>query len=396
MTTKSEFKSLRTKRQEFLVFGAPQIMDDEINEVVDSLKSGWLGTGPKARKFESKFREYIGSKYALAVNSCTAGLHLSLLVAGIGPGDEVITTPMTFCATVNTIIHVGATPVFVDCQRDSMLIDPQQIEAAITTRTRAILPVHLYGRPCNMDAIMDIANRHDLIVIEDAAHAIECEYRGRKVGTIGHLTAFSFYVTKNVITGEGGMVTTQDRDFAEKIQSYALHGLSRGAWKRFSDSGYNHYQAVLPGYKYNMMDLQAAIGIHQLERVAGNWQRRNEIWQKYNESFAELPVTLPALDEPNTIHARHLYTLMVESDRSGVNRDSFMDRLYAMNIGTGVHYIGIHLQPYYQERFGHKPEDFPNATWISDRTVSIPLSPSLTDEDVNDVIQAVRHALQAG
>jgi dTDP-4-amino-4,6-dideoxygalactose transaminase len=394
MTEENEFRNAGVNRQEFLVFGAPQIMEDEINEVVDSLKSGWLGTGPKARKFETEFREYIGSKHALAVNSCTAGLHLSLLAAGIGPGVEVITTPMTFCATVNSIIHVGATPVLVDCQRDSMLIDPMQIEAAITPRTRAIVPVHLCGRPCDMDAIMEIADRHGLIVIEDAAHAIESEYRGRKIGTIGHLTAFSFYVTKNVITGEGGMVTTQSEDYARKIQTYALHGLSKGAWKRFSDAGYIHYQVVLPGYKYNMMDLQAAIGIHQLKRVEKNWKRRDEIWQSYNESFANLPLGLPAPDEPNTRHARHLYTLLVDKERCGVTRDRFMDRLYAMNIGTGVHYVGIHLQPYYKERFGYRPEDFPNATWISDRTVSIPLSPSLSDADVEDVTGAVRRALR--
>lgn len=377
-------------RDQFLVFGAPQIEEAEINEVVDSLRSGWLGTGPKVARFEEQFRQYVGAEYAMAVNSCTAGLHLSMIVAGLGPGDEVITTPMTFCATVNSIIHTGATPVLVDCDRDTFLIDPQRIEDAITPRSRAIVPVHLCGRPCDMDAIMDIATRHNLLVIEDAAHAIEMVYKGRKVGTIGHLTAFSFYVTKNVITGEGGMVTTNHPDFADKIKIYGLHGMSKDAWKRFSDEGYKHYQVVFPGFKYNMMDLQAAIGLHQLARVDENLKRRNEIWQIYNQAFADLPVGRPAPDEPDTVHARHLYTLMIDQDRCGMTRDEFMQRLYKLNVGTGVHYIGVHLHAYYRERFGYRPEDLPNATWISERTVSIPLSPKLTNGDVEDVIEAIR------
>ena len=381
-------------RKDYLVFGAPQILDDEINEVVDSMKNGWLGTGPKVAHFENKFTQYIGAKYAMAVNSCTAGLHLSMIVAGLGPGDEVITTPMTFCATVNSIIHTGATPVLVDCQRDTQLIDPQQIEDAITPKTRAIVPVHFAGRSCDMDAIMDIAARHNLLVIEDAAHAIETVYKGRKVGTIADLTAFSFYATKNVVTGEGGMVTTNNPQFADKIKMYGLHGMSRDAWKRFSDDGFKHYQVVFPGFKYNMMDMQAAIGIHQLARVEENWQRRNQMWEIYNQAFADLPVDLPTPDEPNTVHARHLYTLMIDSDRCGFNRDQFMKKLHDLNIGTGVHYLGVHLHPYYQDRFGYTPNSFPNATWLSERTVSIPLSPSLSNTDVEDVIDTVKGVLK--
>jgi dTDP-4-amino-4,6-dideoxygalactose transaminase len=388
MTQQSDIKL--PVRDSFLGFGTPLIEDAEINEVVESLRAGWLVTGPKVARFEAMFQQYIGAQHARAVNSCTAALHLSLLVSGIKPGDEVITTPMTFCATVNTIVHAGATPVLVDCDRDTLLIDPQRIEDAITPRTRAIVPVHLCGRPCNMDAIMDIAARHNLIVIEDAAHAIETVYKGRKIGNIGHLTAFSFYATKNVVTGEGGMVTTNNSDFADKIKVYALHGMSKDAWKRFSKEGYKHYQVVFPGFKYNMMDLQAALGLHQLGRVDRNLQRRNSIWKMYNDAFAQLPIQLPAPDEPDTVHGRHLYPLMVDKDRSGVTRDEFLQRLHEMNIGAGVHYIGVHLHPYYQDRFGYQPEDFPNATWVSDRTVSIPFSPKLTDGDVADVIAAVK------
>lgn len=384
---------IKNKREKYLVFGSPLIEESEINEVVDSMRNGWLGTGPKVARFQDNFAKYVGADYAVALNSCTAGLHLAMLVAGLNPGDEVITTPMTFCATVNTIIHAGATPVLVDCDRDTMLIDPQRIEDAITPRTRAIVPVHMAGRPCNMDAITDIAQRHNLIVIEDAAHAIETVYKGKKIGNISQLTCFSFYVTKNIITGEGGMVTTNNPDFADKIKMYGLHGMSRDAWKRFSDDGYKHYQVVFPGFKYNMMDIQAAIGIHQLDRIEAGLQRRNEIWDIYNKAFANLPVCLPAPDEPDTLHARHLYTLMIDEQESGISRDAFMNTLHKMNIGTGVHYLGVHLHPYYIDRFGFKPEDYPNATWVSERTVSIPLSPSLTNEDIEYVIDAVTTVL---
>lgn len=377
-------------RDTYLVFGAPRIEEAEINEVVDSMQSGWLGTGPKVAQFQQQFADYIGVEHAMALNSCTAGLHLSMVVAGLGPGDEVITTPMTFCATVNSIVHTGATPVLVDCDRETQLIDPQRIEDAITPKTRALVPVHLCGRPCNMDAITDIAQRHNLVVIEDAAHAIETVYKGRKVGTISQLTCFSFYVTKNVVTGEGGMVTTNNPDYADKIKMYGLHGMSRDAWKRFSDDGYKHYQVIFPGFKYNMMDLQAAIGLHQMTRVEENWRRRDEIWQLYDNAFADLPIKLPPADEPDTLHARHLYTLMIDEARAGITRDRFMQRLHQLNIGTGVHYLGVHLHPYYRDRFGYQPEDFPAATWLSERTVSIPLSPSLSDADVEDVIEAVR------
>ncbi len=382
-------------RDTYLIFGNPLIETEEIEEVVATMRSAWLGTGPRVARFEEMFREYIGSKFAVAVNSCTAGLHLSLIAAGVGPGDEVITTPMTFAATGNAILHTGASPVFVDVNRATMNIDPKEIEKKITERTKALFPVHFAGRPCNMDAIEELARKYDLLVISDAAHAIETEYHGVKVGNIGAMASFSFYSTKNIVTGEGGMVTTNDERYANTIKAYALHGMTKDAWKRFSDDGYQHYQIVYPGYKYNMMDLQAAIGIHQLKRIEQYSRRRLEIWRHYNDAFKDLPVFLPAPFEPNTRHSLHLYTLLLDIDHLAITRDQFMYELHKRKIGTGVHYVSLHLQPYYQKRFGYGRDDFPNATFISERTVSIPLSAKLTDQDVGDVVEAVREVLMA-
>ena len=378
-------------RKKFLVFGAPLIEDSEIEEVVASLKSGWLSTGPKVHQFEKMFRAYKGSNTAMALNSCTAGLHLSLLAIGIQPGDEVIVPTMTFAATANTVIHAGGIPVLTDCERETMNICPVDATRKITAKTKAIIPVHFAGRPCDMDAIMEIADRHNLKVIEDCAHAIETEYHGKKAGTFGDLGCFSFYVTKNVITGEGGMVITDNEDYADQIKVLALHGMSKDAWKRFSDYGYKHYQVVAPGFKYNMMDLQAAIGIHQLPRVEEYWKRRRQIWTRYNETFKDLPVFTPSPVESDIRHAYHLYSLLLDSDNLKVTRDQFLDEMTSRNIGMGVHYIALHLHPYYQQTFGYKRGDFPNAEWISARTISLPLSAKLADGDVEDVIEAVRN-----
>lgn len=380
-------------RKNFLIFGSPLIEGPEIEEVVQTLRSGWIGTGPRVAGFEEMFREYKGSSYAIAVNSCTAALHLSMIVIGIGPGDEVIVPTMTFCATINAVIHAGGTPVMVDCERDTMNIDPIEIEKKITSKTKAILPVHFAGRPCNMDAIMDIAQKHNLKIVEDAAHAIEAEYRGKKIGTFGDLGCFSFYVTKNIITGEGGMIITDNEEYANKIKIMALHGMSKDAWRRFSDEGYKHYQVVAPGFKYNMMDIQAAIGIHQFLRIDKYWQRRQEIWNKYNAAFKELPVFIPAPIEANTKHAYHLYTLLLDINKLKITRDQFLDEMTKLNIGVGVHYIAQHLHPYYANTYGYKRGDFPNSEWISERTVSLPLSAKLNNEDVKDVIKAVEKVL---
>jgi dTDP-4-amino-4,6-dideoxygalactose transaminase len=381
-------------RKDFLVFGAPLIEEDEIEEVVQCMRSRWIGTGPRAHQFERDFASYKGKRFAIALNSCTAALHLSMLASGIGPGDEVITTPMTFCATVNSIIHCGATPVLADCDRSTMNISPERIEEKITARTKAILVVHFAGRCCDMTPILGIARSYNLMVVEDCAHAIESEYHGQKAGGFGDAGCFSFYVTKNIITGEGGMVVTDDERIASTVKVLGLHGMSKDAWKRFSDEGYKHYEVVFAGFKYNMTDIQAAIGIHQLKRIEDYWQKRKRIWDGYNESFQGLACTLPADAEPDTRHAYHLYTPLIDTERLGKSRDWVLNALIAENIGTGVHYIPIHRHPFYRKTFGWKEGQFPNAEWIGDRTISLPLSPALSDKDVKDVTAAFGKVLR--
>lgn len=381
-------------REEYLVFGSPQILQPEIDEVVATLRSGWIGTGPRVAAFEQKFRQYIAASHALAVHSCTAGLHLALMAAGLRPGDEVIVPSMTFAASANAVIHAGGKPVLAEVNRRTMCLDPEDTRRRITPRTRAILPVHFAGRACDMDAIGPLAARHGLYVIEDCAHGIETLYHGCHAGTLGHLGAFSFYVTKNVVTGEGGMVTTDDPAWVARIKTLALHGLSADAWKRFSDHGFKHYDVVEPGFKYNMMDLQAALGLHQLARVEQNLVRRRQIWERYDNAFAGLPVFVPEPEERNTRHARHLYTLLLDIERLRVGRDDVQMALHRQRIGTGIHYRALHLHRYYQKAFGYKRGDYPEAEWISDRTLSLPLSPKLTDQDVEDVILATRKTVE--
>ena len=386
-------QALKRSRQEFLVFGSPLIGEEEIAEVVATLRSGWIGTGPRAQQFEVMMAEYTSARHAIAVSSCTAALHLSLMALGIGAGDEVITTPMTFAATANAIVHAGARPVFADVNRNTMLIEPENIEAAITPRTRAILPVHLTGRLCPMDEIGTIARKHGLFVVEDAAHCIEGSYHGRKVGSISDLTCFSFYVTKNMTTGEGGMVTTDNPHWAEKLRVLALHGMDVHAYNRFGSRGYRHYQVMEAGFKCNMTDLQAALGIPQLKRIGAAWERRNAIWNEYQRAFSGLPVHCPAGDEPGTRHARHLYTILAHKEECGKSRDELLEYFTRQKIGTGVHYTPVHLHPYYRKTFGYKVGDYPNAEWIGKATMSLPLSAKLQEEDVEDVIAILRQAL---
>src|SRR5581483_5696015 len=369
---------------DFLVFGKPAIADAEIDEVVATLRSGWLSTGPKVRRFEEEFAAYIGCDHALALNSGTAGLYLALEIAGVGPGDEVITTPLTFAATANVIVHRGARPVFVDVDRRTQCIDPAMVERAITPRTRAITVVHMTGRPCEMDPLIDIARLHNLALVEDAAHAIEAVYRGRKIGTLGDATAFSFYVTKNLCTGEGGMLVTNHQEWAEEARVKSLHGLSKNAWKRYSTEGFQPYEVLYAGYKFNMMDIQAALGLHQLARIEQNLAIREQVWRRYDEAFADLPhVCTPNPDlPPDSRHARHLYTLALDVPEPEAARVRFIEALRQEGIGTGVHFTALHLHRFYREHFGFASGDFPNAEWWGSRTVSLPLSASLTSQDV--------------
>jgi dTDP-4-amino-4,6-dideoxygalactose transaminase len=376
-------------RERFLVFGQPCVEEADIAEVVDSMSVRWIGTGPKVAKFEEAVARYKGVAHSVAVNSCTAGMHLIGIALGLGLGDEVITTAMTFCSTINAIIHCNATPVLADVDPMTMNIDPASIEAKISDRTRAILVVHFAGRPCDMSRIMTIAAKHNLLVIEDCAHAIETEYHGQMAGTFGVAGALSFYATKNITTGEGGMVLTDSTDLANRIKQLCLHGLSVNAWERYSDSGFKHYYVIEAGYKYNMTDVQAAIGLSQLERIASYAERRRQIWNRYLEAFASSSLGLPAPEEPNTRHAWHLFTVLVDQEKCGVPRDEFLSLMTEHNIGVGVHYLSVPEHPYYQQVFGWRPEAWPNAMRIGRQTVSLPLSGCLTDDDVEDVITAV-------
>lgn len=383
----------RPPRESFLAFGQPDIREPEIQEVIDTLRSGWLGTGPKTKAFEREFAAYARAEHAVAVNSCTAGLHLALLALGIGPGDEVITSALTFAATVNVIVHVGATPVLVDVDEASQNMDPELVARAITRRTRAIIPVHMAGRPCDMTTLMALADDAGVPIVEDAAHAVEAWVDGRKIGSIGRLTAFSFYVTKNLVTGEGGMVTTNDASLAKDLRIRSLHGMSLDAWKRYSSSGFRHYDVVLPGWKYNMTDIQASLGLHQLRRIDQNLARRTQIWEKYLLGLADIPgLTLPAPFDRG-VHARHLFTIRVDPTEAGISRDDLIVALKRQNIGTGVHFRPIHTHSYYKKRLPYKLGDFPVAETIGDQTLSLPLSSRMLDVDVDDVVWAVRAAV---
>lgn len=390
---KSARISARAVEEQAVSFAPPVIGAEEIAEVVETLESGWLTTGPRVAAFERAFATYVGAPHAIAVNSCTAALHLSLLGAGIGAGDDVITTPLTFCATANVIVHSGATPVFADVDPGSFNLDPLAAAAAVTPRTRAILPVHFAGRPADMTSFRGLARRRGLALIEDAAHCVEGITQGRKVGSIGDFTCFSFYATKNLTTGEGGMVTTADDKAAAFIRTASLHGMSRDAWSRYAPGGAAQYDVLMPGFKYNMMDLQAAIGLHQLAAIELRLARRNEIWAEYDDALAGLPLMRPSAVRDGDVHARHLYTVLVDERSAGIGRDALQARLAERGIATSVHFRALHLQPYYQERFALRRGMFPAAEAISDSTLSLPLSGAMTPDAVERVIEALHDVL---
>jgi dTDP-4-amino-4,6-dideoxygalactose transaminase len=380
-------------RDEFLVFGKPLIGQAEIDEITDTLRNAWVGTGPKVRRFEQQLEEYVGTPHVRCLSSCTAALMLAIKVLGIKPGDEVIVPSMTFVASANAVELAGATPVLIDSEPRTGLLDMDALEDAIRPGTTAILPVHLAGRPLDMDRINGIRDRHGLLVIEDAAHALGAEWRGKQIGRHGNLTAYSFYATKNITTGEGGALATDDPQVADRVERLALHGLSVGAWQRFSDSGFKHYEVEEPGFKFNMTDMQAALGIHQLPQLDAWIDRRAELWTRYDELLSDLPLELPLGPAPNTRHARHLYQIVL-SDEAPVTRDELLEHLVRCRIGAGVHYTAVHLHPYYRDRYELKADDFPVASRISQRTLSIPLAPAMSDDDQLDVVSAIRSGLR--
>jgi dTDP-4-amino-4,6-dideoxygalactose transaminase len=375
-------------------FAPPSIGPEEIAEVVATLESGWLSTGPRVAEFEAAFAQYAGARFAVAVNSCTAALHLSLLASGTTFGDEVITTPLTFCATANAIVHAGATPVFSDIDPVTWNLHPEAAALKLTSRTRAILPVHYAGRPADMRAFRMLARHSGAALIEDAAHCVEGVADGLKVGAIGDLTCFSFYATKNLTTGEGGMVTTRSEKAASFMRAASLHGLSHGAWNRYAPAGTPQYDVLMAGFKYNMMDIQAAIGLQQLARIDEMHARRTAIWNRYDAALADLPLLRPTPVASGDVHARHLYTVLVDDVAAGLSRDELQSRLRERGIATSIHFRALHLHPYYQERFGVRRGMFPCAEAVSDTTLSLPLSAAMPDAAVDRVIEALHDVVR--
>jgi len=380
-------------RKEFLPLTRPWIGEEEKREVMDTLDGVWLSRGPKVSRFEDDFKAYTGANNAIAVSSCTAALHVSLVAAGVKEGDEVITSPLTFPSTTNAVLYERANPVLVDVDRRTFNIDPKLIEKHITAKTKAIIPVHMAGQPCDMDEILAIAKHRNLMVIEDAAHAVGAKYGDKHAGTIGDAGCFSFYASQNLVTGDGGMITARNDEFASFARVISLHGMSTTAWKRYSKEGTSHWDLVYPGFKYNMTDIEASLGIHQLRKIEKITGRRQKWSTRYDELLADIPgITLP-YRAPGRRHACHLYILTLDVDKLNVTRDRFMDMLKAENIGCGIHFVSVHLQPYYMERFGYRFESYPNAAWLSNRILSLPLFPQMTENDVQDVARAVRKVI---
>lgn len=374
---------------EFLPFARPDIDEDEIREVTDTLRSGWMTTGPKTRQFEAAFASAVGAKHAIAVNSCTAALHLALEAAHVERGDEVITTPYTFAASAEVIRYFDAKPVLVDIDPLTFNIRPDLIEAAVTPRTKAIIPVHMAGVSADLDPIIDVARRHELAVIEDAAHSFPTRYKGRTIGSVGDFTCFSFYATKTIATGEGGMITTDDDAHADRCRVMSLHGISKDAWKRYTAEGSWYYEIVAPGFKYNLTDIAAALGLAQLRKAERMWKRREAIARRYDEALSAIDaLQIPSTPEYST-HAWHLYMLRLNLDRLTIDRAAFVEELKRRQIGVSVHFIPLHVHPYYRELYGYQPNDFPAAYGEYMREISLPIYSKMTDEDVDRVIEAV-------
>lgn len=381
-------------RSELLPFAQPDVGDQEIDAVSKVIASGWLTTGPNTREFEKQFADYVGVKHAIALNSATAAMHLALEAIGIQKSDEVITTTMTFAATAEVIRYFGAKPVLIDIEKDTFNIDINQIEQAITSKTKAIIPVHVGGQTADLDNIQNIAHRHHLTVIEDAAHALPTYYKKRLVGSISDFTAFSFYATKTLATGEGGMLTTNDDDWAERVRIMSLHGISKNAWKRYTAEGSWYYEIIAPGYKYNMTDIAAAMGLVQLSKLETMNTKRVEIASKYDAAFSVHPALEPPSKTEFSTHPYHLYILRLNLDQLRIDRNEFIKQLRNANIGTSVHWVPLHIHPYYQETYGYKPEDFPVAYNEYQRMISLPIYSKMTEQDVEDVINSVTQIAQ--
>ena len=377
-----------------LPFHKSWLEEEEHREVEDTLNSGWLTTGPKAQKFEEAFKDYIGCKHAVALNSCTAGLNLALTVQNFAEGDEVITTPMTFPATTNVILLQRLKPVFADIEPGTLTIDPRKIEAKITPRTRAIIPVHFAGHPCDMTPIQELADRHKLVIIEDAAHALESGYKGKKIGNLGNATAFSFYANKNITTGEGGMLVPNDDALAETIRIMRLQGISRDAWKRYGKSGFSHWEHTLAGHKCNMSDLNASIGMHQIKKVERFMTLRKKYVSMYDRAFADVAELETLAVRDYATHAHHLYVISLHLERLTIDRDGFLDAIQSTGIGVALHYVALHLQPYYVKNFNTKPQDFPIASNYSERVITLPLYPKMSSADVERVIGTVKDLIK--
>jgi dTDP-4-amino-4,6-dideoxygalactose transaminase len=376
-------------RNSFLPFHVPEIGEEDIAAVAAALRSGWITAGPRVREFEAGFARFTGAAHAVAVNSGTAALHLALEAAGIKAGDEVLVPTMTFAATAEVVVQLGARPVLVDCCADTLNLDPRALEKAITPRCKAVVPVHFAGHPCDMDAIGQIADAHNLAVVEDAAHALPARWRGRMVGSLGALTCFSFYATKTITTGEGGMITTANPDWAERMRIMSLHGISKDAWKRYTAEGSWRYEIIAPGYKYNMTDMAAALGISQLARCEDFLRARLRCKRLYDEGFAAEPAIQIPVTRGDVEHAWHLYVIRIDPRQLRIGRDRMIDLLKERNIGVAVHFIPLHLHPYYRDTYGYAPGDFPNAAAAFEQIISLPIYPRLTQGDVEDVITAV-------
>ncbi len=390
----------KATRDKFLVFGSPIVEEDAINSVIESLKSGWIGTGPKVKEFEKQVTSHLGIKHGHAMNSCTAALHIALLALGIGPGDEVIVPDMTFCATLNCVLYVGAKPVLVDIDPKTSNICPKAIEKAITSKTKAIIPVDFAGFPIDIKAIRAIADKYKLKIVEDAAHAIESKYENQITGSLADIACYSFYVNKNITTAEGGLLAHNNDELTEIIQQTALHGLSADAWKRFSSTGFKPYEVVTLGYKYNMTDIQAALGISHLKKVDEYWQRRDQVWKKYNDGLAGLPIELPPdLSDADYTragykHARHLYIIRLQLEALKCNRDHILQALQAEGIGCGIHYKALHEHKYYKDTLDIDTQNLKHSSTLSERVLSIPIYPKLTDSDIDDVINAASKVIK--